>query len=102
MPSYFDLTEDLGEDSPYDFYVTYAICKMDVLRVVIKVNPKVQVLGPCTTMIYKKKNEKKIVMGFASMYNWISSVNLEDKAAVDGLLDTQRIYEDILKGVTKG
>ncbi|MFT5660410.1 MAG: hypothetical protein ACI9TV_001051 [Sulfurimonas sp.] len=101
MPSYFDLAEGLGKDSPYDFYVTYAICKMDVLRVVIKVNPEVPVLGPCTTMIYKKKNEKKIVMGFASIYNWISSANIEDKVAVDGLLETQRIYEAILKDVTK-
>ncbi len=101
MPSYFDLTDDLGENSPYDFYVTYAICKIDVLRVIIKVNPEVAVLGPCTTMIYKKKNEKKIVMGFASMYSWISSANVEDKASVDGLLETQRVYESILKDVTK-
>ncbi len=101
MPSYFDLTEDLGDNSPYDFYVTYAICKMDVLRVIIKVNPELAVLGPCTTMIYKKKNEKKIVMGFASMYSWISSANVEDKASVDALLETQRIYESILKDVTK-
>lgn len=101
MPSYFDLTDSLGKDSPYDFYVTYAICKMDVLRTVVKVEPEAAVLGPCTTMIYKKKNEQKIVMGFASIYNWISSANIEDKASVDGLLETQRVYESILKDVTK-
>ena len=101
MPSYFDLTDDLGKDSPYDFYVTYAICKMDVLRIAVKVKPEVAALGPCTTIIYKKKNEKKIVMGFASIYNWISSANIEDKVLVDSLLDTQREYESILKDVTK-
>jgi uncharacterized protein (DUF302 family) len=101
MPSYFDFTEDLGKNSLYDFYVTYAICKIDVLRIVIKVEPQAAVLGPCTTMIYKKKNENKIVMGFASMYNWISSANIEDKAARHELLETQRIYENILKDVTK-
>ena len=101
MPSYFDFTEDLGKNSLYDFYVTYAICKIDVLRIVIKVEPQAAVLGPCTTMIYKKKNENKIVMGFASMYNWISSANIEDTAARHGLLETQRIYENILKDVTK-
>ncbi len=101
MPSYFDLRADLGENSMYDFYVTYAICKIDVLRIVVKVEPEAAVLGPCTTMIYKKKNENKIVMAFASMYNWLSSANIEDKAAVDGLLETQRVYENILKDVTK-
>ncbi|MDQ7045531.1 MAG: DUF302 domain-containing protein [Sulfurimonas sp.] len=101
MPSYFDLSDDLGEDSPYDFYVTYAICKMDVLRIVVKVEPQAAALGPCTTMIYKKKNEDKIVMGFASIYNWINSANIEGKASIDGLLQTQSVYENILKDVTK-
>ena len=101
MPSYFDLTDSLGENSPYDFYVTYAICQIDVLRIVVKVKPEAAVLGPCTTMIYKKKDEQKIVMGFASIHNWISSANIEDKASVDGLLETQNTYENILKDVTK-
>ena len=101
MPSYFDFTEKLGKNSLYDFYVSYAICKIDVLRIVIKVDPQAPVLGPCTTTIYKKKNENKIVMGFASMYNWISSANIQDKAARDALLETQRVYENILKDVTK-
>jgi len=101
MPSYFDLTYKLGKNSPYDFYVTYAICKIDVLRTVAKVTPKAAVLGPCTTMIYKKKNEDKIVMGFASMYNWISSAHVKDKASVDGLLETQSVYENMLKEMTQ-
>ena len=101
MPSYFDLTDDLGEDSPYDFYVTYAICKMDALRIIIKISPLVPVLGPCTTTIYKKKGEKKIVMSFVSLYNWISSANIEDKKAANALLETQKAYEAILKEVTK-
>ena len=101
MPSYFDLTDDFGVDSPYDFYVTYAICKLDALRAVIKVNPEVAVLGPCTTMIYKKKNENKIVMGFSSIHNWINSANVKDKEAIETLLETQRVYEAIVKDVTK-
>jgi len=101
MPSYFDLTEALGKNSAYDFYVTYAVCKMDVLRVVAKVKPEVAALGPCTTTVYKKKNEKKIIMSFASIYNWISSANIEDKLLTKSLLNTQREYENILKDVTK-
>lgn len=101
MPGYFDLTDELGEGSPYDFYVTYAICKLDVLRTIVKIEPEAAVLGPCTTMIYKKKNEDKIVMGFASMYNWISSANIEDKASVNALLELQSVYENILKDVTQ-
>lgn len=100
MPSYFDFTEDFGENSPYDFFATYSICKIEVVRSISKVKPEAAALGPCTTMVYKKKNEDKIVMGFASVYNWISSAKVQDKISVDGLLKAQADFEAILKDVT--
>jgi len=101
MPSYFDFTQDFGENSPYDFFATYSICKIEVVRSISKVKPEAAALGPCTTMVYKKKDEDKIVMGFASVYNWISSAKVQDKKSVDGLLKAQSDFEAILKDVTK-
>ena len=101
MPSYFNLTKDLGKDSPYDFYVTYAICKLDALKAVAKVKPQTAALGPCTTVVYKKKDEDKIVMAFVSMHSWIHSANITEKEIRKSLLQTQKSYESILKDVTK-
>lgn len=101
MPSYFDFSEEFGENSPYDFYVTYSICKIDVIKEVSKVRPEAAAFAPCTTMVYKKANEDKIVMGFSSVYNWMSSANIKDKASKDALMKAQTDFEAILKAVTK-
>ncbi|MDQ7045541.1 MAG: DUF302 domain-containing protein [Sulfurimonas sp.] len=101
MPSYFDFTDNLGKESPYDFYVTYSICKIDVIRAVSQVRPEAAAFAPCTTMIYKKTNEDKIVMGFSSVYNWMSSANIKDKASRKALMKAQTDFEAVLKAVTK-
>ena len=101
MPSYFDLTEEFGENNPYDFYTTYSICKIDVIRSIAKVKPESAAFAPCTTMIYKKKDEDKIVMGFTAVYNWLSSANITDKDSVEALMQAQLEFEAILVDVTK-
>ncbi|MMZ71833.1 hypothetical protein D1872_354640 [compost metagenome] len=52
-------------------------------------------------MVYKKKDEDKIVVGFPSVYNWLSSARVEDKAAKKELLKAQADFETILKEVTE-
>lgn len=101
MPSYFDFSDDFGEDSPYDFYATYSICKIDVIKAVSKVKPEAAAFAPCTTMMYKKKDEDEIVMGFTAVYNWLSSAGITDKASVDGLMKAQTDFEGLLRDVTK-
>lgn len=100
MPSYFDFSEEFGDDSPYDFYSTYSICKIEVIKSVSKVKPEAAAFAPCTTMMYKKKGEAKIVMGFPSVYNWMSSAVITDQASVDALMKAQIDFEVILKAVT--
>lgn len=101
MPSYFDFAEDLGADSPYDFFVTYSICKIAVIEAVSKAKPEAAAFAPCTTMIYKKKGEDKIVTGFTNVYNWISSANITDGASRNALMTAQKDFETILKTATK-
>jgi len=101
MPSYFDLGGKLGDASPYDFYITYSICKIDVIRAVAKVKPEAAAFAPCTTMLYKKKDEDKIVMGFTAVYNWLSSAAIVDKDSKEALMEAQTVFEGILQDVTK-
>ena len=85
----------------YDFYDTYSICKLKVIYTVAKSRPEASAFAPCTTMVYKKKDEDKIVVGFPSVYNWMSSARIEDKAAKAELLKAQNDFESILKELTE-
>lgn len=103
MPSYMDLNEELLEagESNYDFYITYSICKLPVIYTVALSRPEAAAFAPCTTMVYKKKDEDKIVVGFPAVYNWLSSTRIEDKAAREELIKAQSNFESILKDITE-
>lgn len=103
MPSFLDLNEELVEsgNSEYDFYDTYSICKLPVIYTVALSRPQAAAFAPCTTMVYKKKDEDKIVVGFPAVYNWMSSAKVEDKAAHDVLMKAQEDFEAILKDITE-
>ena len=105
VPQFMDLNEVLTEDgtkeSPYDFYITYSICKLPVIYTVAKSRPEASAFAPCTTMVYKKKDEDKIVVGFPAVYNWMSSALVEDKEAKAVLMKAQTDFESILKDITE-
>lgn len=95
------LDEEGSIEKVYDFYDTFSICKLKVIYTVAKSRPEAAAFAPCTTMVYKKKDEDKIVVGFPSVYNWMSSARVEDKAAKKELLKAQADFESILKEVTE-
>lgn len=105
MPAFLDLNEELSKntttESKYDFYDTYSICKLKVIHTVAQSRPEAAAFAPCTTMVYKKKDEDKIVVGFPAVYNWMSSAVVEDKAAHEALLKAQKDFESILKNITE-
>jgi len=104
MPSFIDYNEELTEndaESPFDFYDTYSICKLKVIYNVALTRPEASAFAPCTVMIYKKKDEDKIVMGFPAVYNWMSSAKVEDKEASAVLMKAQKDFEAIFKDITE-
>jgi uncharacterized protein (DUF302 family) len=105
VPEFLDVSEVITEDgklpSKYDFYQTYSICKLPVIYTVAKSRPEASAFAPCTTMMYKKHDEDKIVIGFPGVYNWLSSAKVEDVAAKKELLKAQRDFEAILQEVTE-
>lgn len=104
MPGFIDVNEELtqdGAESPYDFYDTYSICKLKVIYTVAQSRPEASAFAPCTTMVYKKKDENKIVVGFPAVYNWMSSAKVENEDAKAVLLKAQKDFESILKEITE-
>jgi len=105
MPGFLDLNEVLTQEetvpSSFDFYDTYSICKLKVIYTVSKTRPEAAAFAPCTTMVYKKKGENKIVVGFPAVYNWMSSAKVQDKEANDVLMKAQKNFESILKDITE-
>lgn len=95
IPGKLDVNEHI-KDSPYDFYLTYSICKLPVIYTVSINKPEASAFAPCSLVIYKKKGENKIVMGFPSVYNWLSSARVEEKSAVEILLKAQEQFNAIL------
>jgi len=73
----------------YDFFDAYSICKVAVIFEVSKTHPEAGAFAPCTFYMYKKKGEKDVHFAYPSVYNWISSIAITDKASKDVLLKAQ-------------
>jgi len=105
MPSFLDFNEEMTQegkvDSPYDFYDTYSICKLKVIYTVAQSRPAASAFAPCTTIVYKKKDEDKIILAFPAVYNWMSSADVNDKEAKAVLMKAQEDFEAILKDTTE-
>lgn len=95
VPSKLDVNEHM-KDSVYDFYQTYSICKLPVIYTASLKRPEASAFAPCSLMMYKKKDEDKIVIGFPSVHNWLSSARVQDKDAVELLLKAQKQFNDML------
>jgi uncharacterized protein (DUF302 family) len=87
--------------SPFDFYDTYSICKLKVINTVANTRPEAGTFAPCSLMIYKVKGSNEIVMGFPSVYNWISSAHITDPDGKAVLLQAQKDFEEVLKSATE-
>jgi len=95
VAGFYPIQEDLvaKKIDDYDFYDTYAICKLEVIYPIHKVHPEVGAFAPCTLFMYKKKGEKFTYMGYPSVYNWILSTNIEDEESLTPLIDAQNMLE---------
>jgi len=86
------LGDDLAKagDDTYDFFDVYSICKVAVIYEVSKTHPEAGAFAPCSFSMYKKKGDKTVHFAYPSVYNWISSIDVTDKASKDVLLKAQK------------
>ncbi|MCF6205786.1 MAG: DUF302 domain-containing protein [Sulfurovum sp.] len=96
---------NLGDDfeaanyNGYDFYEVYSICKLPVIYTIAKTHPEAGAFAPCSLYLAKKKGSDKMEVAFPSVYNWISTMSIEDSKDVEVLENAQAGMEKILKGL---
>jgi uncharacterized protein (DUF302 family) len=97
-----DLNYDM-EESGYEaftFYDVYSICYLEVIYTVAKKYPEAGAFAPCSLYMYQTKDTNTMEIGFPSVYNWIASLGMEDKASRDVLIMAQKKMEEILAKLT--
>ena len=101
MAGFNDLNYDFDESKyeAYDFYDVYSICKLPVIYTVAKVRPEAGAYAPCSLYMYKKKGDNNMHIAFPSVYNWISSMAIDDKDSLDVLNEAQASMHKILTGL---
>jgi uncharacterized protein (DUF302 family) len=102
LPNYMNLQADVFDGlgfKEYDIYVTYSICKFDVIYPVSKDYPAAGAWAPCSMYIYHKKGEDKIHIGYLGVDSWITSLGMTDKEATGKLLEAQGMITKILEGL---
>jgi len=103
LPNFTNLNEEIFEDKgydAYDYYHTYSICKFDVIYPVSKMHPEAGAWAPCSFYLYKKKGENKMYMGFLSVENWITSLDIKDEESIKPLRQAQGMIEKIITEIT--
>ena len=98
MAGFNDLNYDFDEAGydGYKFYDVYSICNISVIYTVSKLHPEAGAFAPCSLYMYSKKDSDTIEIGFPSVYNWIASLSIEDKASIDVLISAQKKMEKLL------
>jgi len=85
----------------YDFFDAYSICKVAVIFEVSKTHPEAGAFAPCVFYMYKKKGEKDVHFAYPSVYNWLSSIDVTDKASKDVLLKAQKAMNSAVDEATE-
>ncbi|HHD82032.1 MAG TPA: DUF302 domain-containing protein [Campylobacterales bacterium] len=85
----------------FDFYEVYSICKLPVIFTIAKTRPEAGAFAPCSLYLAKKKGENEMTMAFPSVYNWVSSLAINDKKEIEVLEDAQKKMEKILSSLTE-
>lgn len=104
FPNYTNLNEEIFDKAgidDFDFYITYSICKFDVIFPVSKDTPEAGAYAPCSLYVYKKKGENTVHIGYLGVDNWIKTLDITDQHAIDQLKDAESKINDILSELTE-
>jgi len=85
----------------FDFYEVYSICKLPVIYTIAKTHPEAGAYAPCSLYLSKKKGSAAMEIAFPSVYNWMSSMALDDPKDIKVMEDAQEGMKSILTGLTE-
>jgi len=97
----FNSFTDALKDAKYDFYDVYSICKLPVIYTIAKTRPEAGAFAPCSLYLNKKSNDNMMHIGFPSVYNWMSSLAIDNKEDMKVLESAQQSMKKILNGLTE-
>ncbi len=98
---------NLGDDfeeakfEGFDFYEVYSICKLPVIYTIAKTRPEAGAFAPCSLYLEKKKGQNNMNVAFPSVYNWMSSMAIDNKEDMKVLENAQTGMKKILSGLTE-
>ncbi len=92
---------DDANNTKYDFYEVYSICKLPVIFTIAKTRPEAGAFAPCSLYLEKEKGKAEMSVAFPSVYNWMSSMSITDKKDMSVLEDAQKRMRKILSGLTE-
>ncbi len=98
MPAFNELSEEV-EDSGYDFYVVYSVCKIPVAYTISKNHPEMGAYAPCSMYIYKKEGDKTVHFGIHHVKNWVHSMGLTDQEELKILNGAMDKFKGLLEKV---
>jgi len=98
---------NLGDDfeeakfEGFDFYEVYSICKLPVIYTIAKTRPEAGAFAPCSLYLEKKKGQNTMNVAFPAVYNWMSSMAIDNKEDMKVLEKAQKGMRKILSGLTE-
>lgn len=104
FPNYTDLNVEIFDKAgidDFDMYITYSVCKFDVIFPVSEKTPEAGAYAPCSIYIYKKKGENTVHIGYLGVDNWIKTLDIKDEHAISQLKDAESSINDILTELTE-
>ncbi len=96
VPKSYNLKHD-----DYDFFDTYSIIRFNAIYPVSKNHPDAGAYAPFSLVIYKKRDEDSVYIGYPSVDNWISDLGIADKKVIEAVNKTQNMIKDILVELTE-
>lgn len=85
----------------YEFFDAYSICKLPVIFEVSRTHPEAGAFAPCTLYMYREKGSFEVHMAYPSVYNWLSSLDIEDETSSNILIDAQNKMVGVLNEVVE-
>ncbi len=104
FPNYTDLNVEIFDRAgidDFDMYITYSVCKFDVIFPVSKETPEAGAYAPCSIYIYKKKGDNTVHIGYLGVDNWIKTLDIKDERAVSQLKEAEASINNILTEITE-
>ena len=86
--SYDDLELDFGK---YDAYFVYSLCHFTYsYNMFNKGRPDAGSFAPCSMYMYIEKDSNKLVIGMPMLSNWVSVLNIKNKAMIKSVEDLDK------------